>query len=189
MVRSHAWVYASHGKHVKARNSCRGGRIEKKGKRKARQHATLPRSLYCFELSAPLAGLCFNIRVLDFTCIHPPTPNPLPRPAPPKTSPNGRQLSRAQNVEPFPLHLSPHLPPPRNCTPIRPLFSATPSNRVLFNWWDVSARNTHAQFFSPFRLVALHFSTVVSSNWAHEFRRHPSFPRRDRCRFVDHRRR
>lgn len=161
MVRSHAWVYASHGKHVKARNSCRGGRIEKKGKRKARQHATLPRSLYCFELSAPLAGLCFNIRVLDFTCIHPPTPNPLPRPAPPKTSPNGRQLSRAQNVEPFPLHLSPHLPPPRNCTPIRPLFSATPSNRVLFNWWDVSARNTRTHARTIFLSVSARCSPFL----------------------------
>lgn len=38
---------------------------------------------------------------------------------------------------PLRISLSPFLS--RNCTPIRPLFSATPSNRVLFNWWDVCA--------------------------------------------------
>ena len=131
-----------------------------------------------------MAGLCFNIRVLDFTCIHRPwwTYAPSATPArkfqPPLRRRAGRHVpySFVRNVEPFcmfSLSLSLSLPcslslffsrtllPPaslprrvllshtlsrtlstflsRNCTPIRPLFSATPSNRVLFNWWDVCA--------------------------------------------------
>ena len=96
----------------------------------------------------------FNIRVLDFTCIHPPTPNPQRNLPPTGDSSPGRRT----------WNPSPSILLPRNCTPIRPfLFPATPSNRVLFNWWNVSVRNAHTHNFSL--SSRLHFSTVVSSNF------------------------
>lgn len=98
----------------------------------------------------------FNIRVLDFTCIHPPTPNPQRNLPPTGDSSPGRRT----------WNPSPSIFLPRNCTPIRPfLFPATPSNRVLFNWWNVSARNAHTHNFSLSSQSRLHFSTVVSSNF------------------------
>lgn len=128
--------------------------------------------------------------------MHPSTdPKPPPAPRSPKNLP--QRAAALQGAE------RRTLPPP----PISPSSSPTPRETALryARYFQQPRRiesfliggtfprairaHTHAQFFSPFRLVALHFSTVVSSNWAHEFRRHPSFPRRDRCRFVDHRRR
>lgn len=118
--------------------------------------------------------LCFNIRVLDFTCIHRPKPSLLPA-APPlgrvRISPrnvappdSSRPLTPGSTAPSFllfrPVSISLSLFP-QNYASIRPLFSATPPNRVLFNWWDVCAfpctykhahRRPQAFFLLPFSL-------------------------------------
>lgn len=102
--------------------------------------ATLPYSLYCFELNAPCSirrAACFNIRFwisrVRTTSIEMPN---LRRASCSlailrvcSLSPPASLLPISSPFSPFSTFRS------QNHAPLRPLFSRT-SNRVLFNWWD-----------------------------------------------------
>lgn len=114
--------------------------------------------------------------------------HPPPTPTPSKTSPTALHATLPSAYLPIFLFL----PLPLFCTPIRPLFSATPSNRVLFNWWDglrVSVRvhtrtQTHTIFFFYLLSTLARSSSSSTSSLFHVSARCSPFL--DRCFSTQH---